>query len=226
MLTLFFVAFGLGLIFNITPGAVFTETVRHGLRGGFRPALAVQIGSLAGDASWAILGLTGMGFALQWEALRWPMGLLSALYLSYLGWDSWKAARTVHEVDLSPSEASGERSALHSGVLLSLTNPQNLAYWGAISSALAAFGIAEPQVEHYATFFAGLMSASLLWCFVCAALVARLLGQVGTRWARFTYRLCAVALLTLALNTLRDLVLPSTAGTPPTAPAAAAAELH
>lgn len=53
VLVLFASAFLLGLIFNAAPGAVFAETVRQGVRGGFRPALAVPLGSLAGDALWA-----------------------------------------------------------------------------------------------------------------------------------------------------------------------------
>jgi chemosensory pili system protein ChpE len=32
MLTLFITAFALGLVFNASPGAVFAETVRQGLR--------------------------------------------------------------------------------------------------------------------------------------------------------------------------------------------------
>ena len=61
MTTLFISAFVLGLVFNAAPGAVFAETIRRGVCGGYRPALAVQIGSLVGDALWAILGLVGIG---------------------------------------------------------------------------------------------------------------------------------------------------------------------
>ena len=43
-------AFLLGFIFNATPGAVFAETIRHGMTGGYRAALSVQFGSLVGDA--------------------------------------------------------------------------------------------------------------------------------------------------------------------------------
>lgn len=67
MIALFISAFLLGLIFNATPGAVFAETVRQGVHGGFRPALAVQVGSLVGDALWAMLGLMGIGLLLQLE---------------------------------------------------------------------------------------------------------------------------------------------------------------
>ena len=56
MLTLLIAAFILGLVFNATPGPVFAETVRQGVRGGFRSALAVQFGSLVGDALWPVVG--------------------------------------------------------------------------------------------------------------------------------------------------------------------------
>lgn len=77
-------AFVLGLVFNAAPGAVFAETVRRGATGGFRPALAVQIGSLVGDATWALLGLLGVGLLLQLDLLRWPVGLAGAAYLLWL----------------------------------------------------------------------------------------------------------------------------------------------
>lgn len=207
MLTLFVTAFALGLVFNAAPGAVFAETVRQGLRGGFRPAFAVQLGSLVGDATWAVLGLAGIGLALQLDALRWPVGLAGAAYLLWLSWDSWKAARVEHA--LGEAAPAGSRRALRAGVLLSLTNPQNLAYWAAMGSAMGAVGVAHPTVHDYGLFFAGFMTASVLWCFVCAAIVDRLFRRMGAAWARFTYRLCAAALLALALGSLRDLVRPA-----------------
>ena len=57
MRELFVTAFLLGLIFNITPGAILVESLRRGIKGGFMPALAIQIGSLVGDALWLLLGL-------------------------------------------------------------------------------------------------------------------------------------------------------------------------
>lgn len=217
MLTLFITAFLLGLVFNAAPGAVFAETVRQGLSGGYRAALAVQLGSLVGDATWALLGLAGIGMALQWDALRWPVGVLGAAYLAYLSWDSWKASRTVHEV-----RGAAQRAPLRTGVLLSLTNPQNLAYWAAMGSAMGAIGIAKPNAVDYGVFFAGFMAASFLWCFVCAAIVDRLFRRAGARWARFTYRLCAAALLSLALSMLRDLSRPAAGADAAPRPAVAA----
>jgi chemosensory pili system protein ChpE len=216
MLSLFITAFLLGLIFNAAPGAVFAETVRQGVRGGYRPALAVQVGSLVGDALWAVLGLVGVGLLLQMDALRWPVGVAGVAYLLWLAWDSWQAASQAFLLETGTLGASAsettasQRSALRAGMLLSVTNPHNIAYWAAMGSAMGAVGIAAPQPLDYGIFFGGFMASSVLWCFVCAAIVERLFRHAGQRWARITYRLCAVAFLALALGSLRDLLAPAT----------------
>lgn len=209
MTSLFISAFFLGLVFNAAPGAVFAETIRQGVRGGFRPAFDVQLGSLVGDAVWAVFGLVSIGMALQFDALRLPVGLAGAAYLLWLSWDSWQASRVEYALNAS-SEAQDQRP-LRKGMVLSLTNPQNIAYWAAMGGAMGAVGVSQPTAQHYGVFFAGFMVASMLWCFVCAALVDRLFRRAGAQWARFTYRLCAVALLALALGSLRDLFQPASA---------------
>lgn len=204
MFTLFVSAIFLGLIFNAAPGAVFAETIRYGVRGGFRPALAVQFGSLVGDALWAILGLAGIGLLLQLDFLRLPVGLAGVGYLLWLAWESWGEASKEFAV-ADKLIISGHSQALRSGVLLSVTNPQNVAYWAALGSALGAVGVVEPTAGHYFVFFWGFMASSLLWSFICAGLVAQVFGKAGVRWARLTYRACAIAFLLLALSSLRNL---------------------
>lgn len=209
MLALFVSAILLGLLFNAAPGAVFAETVRQGVRGGFRSALSVQIGSLVGDAVWAVLGLLGVGLLLQLDWLRWPVGIAGVVYLLWLARDAWQAANRDFLLDKASTDAP---RALRAGVVLSLTNPQNVAYWAALGSALGAVGIGEPRMSDYAVFFCGFMMSSVLWAFACAAIVDRLFRDVGVRWAKVTYRLCAAAFLALAINTMRDLMHDTAAG--------------
>lgn len=207
MTTLFISAFLLGLIFNAAPGAVFAETVRQGVRGGYRPALAVQLGSLVGDALWAVLGLVGIGLLLKLDWLRWPIGVAGTLYLLWLARDAWRAAGV--EFSVAGDADVTQRSATRAGVLLSVTNPQNIAYWAALGSAMGAVGVHEPSAADYGIFFAGFMVSSVVWAFVCAAIVDRLFASAGQQWAKLTYRLCAVAFVALALGTLRDLIAPA-----------------
>lgn len=201
---LFLTACFLGFIFNAAPGAVFAETIRQGIRGGFKPALAVQIGSLVGDALWAVLGLAGVGLLLQLDFLRLPIGMAGVLYLLWLAWDAWQEANREFSLK-SREDSSYPQKALQSGVLLSVTNPQNIAYWAALGSAMGAVGITEPTTSHYLVFFAGFMASSVLWSFICAGLVTQIFGKAGVRWARLTYRACAVAFMLLALSSLRNL---------------------
>ncbi|MEC7362062.1 MAG: LysE family transporter, partial [Pseudomonadota bacterium] len=133
-------AFLLGFIFNAAPGAVFAETVRRGMSGGYRVALSVQFGSLVGDAVWAILGLAGIGLLLQADMLKIPVGIAGSGYLAWLAWDSWRAASE----DDSTVTPTASADAMRSGVVLSLSNPQNVAYWAALGSAFGALGISDP----------------------------------------------------------------------------------
>jgi chemosensory pili system protein ChpE len=201
VLTIFSAAFALGLVFNAAPGPVFAATVRWGVRGGFRPALLVQIGSLAGDAVWALLGMAGVGLLAQLESLRLPIAIGGAAYLVWLGWQSWQAGRQ-EIVDVAPEE--DVRSALRSGVLLSLSNPQNIGYWAAIGSAFGAVGVREPDVNSFGAFFAGFMASSVVWSLAFAAVVDWVFGRAGASWARVTYRVCAIVFIGLALASLRE----------------------
>lgn len=88
MSMVFISAFLFGVAFCLSPGAVLAETLRRGLLHGFRPALMVQVGSLAGDALWALLGLAGLTLLLAQDAVRVPLTLACAVYLAWLGWRS------------------------------------------------------------------------------------------------------------------------------------------
>ncbi len=88
MLELSASAFALGLLFNALPGAVFAEILRQGLRGGFGPALAVQLGSLAGDFVWAVLGLLGAAALFPLPLVQVPLARLGAAFLAWLAWQA------------------------------------------------------------------------------------------------------------------------------------------
>lgn len=202
MLTLFSAAMLFGLVFCASPGAVFSETLRRGLLGGFRPALLVQLGSLIGDALWALLGLSSLAMLLTQESVRLPLTLASAAYLAWLGLqglrDAWHPPQTVEGVQQA-------RNAFGAGALLSLSNPKNLVFWGALGGALAGIVEGPPSQLELAVFFAGFMLAALLWCFVCAALVDVLRRHTSPFWQRVSYAGCGGLLLTLSVLTLHGL---------------------
>lgn len=122
MLAIFLAALLFGFAFNVSPGAVFSETLRRGLTGGFRPALLVQLGSLIGDAVWALLGLTGLALLLGYEQVRIPLTLACAAYLAWLG---VQGLRDAWSPPLAAEDAGEQgRNAFGAGAAISLSNPR------------------------------------------------------------------------------------------------------
>ena len=202
---IFFIqAFILGLLFNATPGVVFTETIKRGINGGFFPALYVQIGSLAGDALWAILGLLGIGILLNIDILKYPLSIIGIIYLIYLAYASFISSNIKYEKIVVSK--SIKNNALKSGVFLSITNPQNIAYWAALGSSFGALGIAEPQTSHYFIFFFGFISSSILWCFVCALAVEKIFKYTNSIIKKYIFRICTIVFLYLAVGTFYNLI--------------------
>ncbi|UXV17215.1 LysE family translocator [Pseudomonas fluorescens] len=197
MLTIFFYALVFGFVFCLSPGAVLAETLRRGLLHGFTPALLVQIGSLVGDAVWAVIGLTGIALLIQHDAVRVPLTIVCALYLAWLGVrsliDAW------HLPELSHAPASSGRNALAVGAAISLANPKNIIYWGALGSALSGIVGATPSHGQTLMFFAGFMLASVLSCFLIAALVNLLRKNASALWQRISYGTCGGVLIYLAV---------------------------
>ncbi len=206
MLDVFVLAFGLGLVFNAAPGAVFTESLRRGVRGGFRPAFGVQVGSLVGDATWAVLGLAGLGALFAVPALRVPLTVGGCLLLAWLGVSGVRdGLRSTAGPEMTTVDPRG-RGALGTGVSMSLSNPLNVVYWsgaaGAVSGALGD----DVTTGSLLVFFAGFMASSLLWCFVCAGAIALLHRVLPPLAVRIVDLACGAALLAFAALLLQRLV--------------------
>jgi len=197
MLTIFFYALVFGFVFCLSPGAVLAETLRRGLLHGFTPALLVQFGSLVGDAVWAVIGLTGIALLIQHDAVRVPLTVVCALYLAWLGIRSLIDAWKLPESDAAP--ASTRQNALAVGAAISLANPKNIVYWGALGSALSGIVGTTPSHGQTLMFFAGFMLAAVLSCFLIAALVNVLRQNASPLWQRISYGTCGVVLIYLAV---------------------------
>lgn len=197
MLTIFFYALVFGFVFCLSPGAVLAETLRRGLLHGFTPALLVQVGSLVGDAVWAVIGLTGIALLIQHDAVRVPLTVVCALYLAWLGVRSLLDAWHLPEADSGVARSG--KNALAVGAAISLANPKNIVYWGALGSALSGIVGATPSHGQTLMFFAGFMLASVLSCFLIAALVNLLRQNASPLWQRISYGACGVVLIYLAI---------------------------
>lgn len=161
------------------PGAVFAESLRRGLRGGFGPALAVQLGSLSGDLVWAVLGLLGAAALFSVPLVQTPLALMGAVFLAWLAWQALRDGIAPMPA-LGPADGrAGSGPALVSGTVLSLSNPMNVTFWAGLGGTVGALGAADPSWAAFATFLGGFMASSVLWCFLCAGLIAWTRRRIG-----------------------------------------------
>jgi threonine/homoserine/homoserine lactone efflux protein len=191
VLSLFASAFALAIAFSAPPGAVSAEVWRRGLAGGFRPAFLVGLGSLVGDAVWALLAFVGVAFIVERDRARVVLGLFGATVLLVLAAKALAAART-------PPPAGRERPRRTSlghfatGAAISLANPYAVAFWigagGGLSGALDEGRIG------LAVFFAGFMSGALLWTLCVAMLIGVAHRRTGPRFDRWA-NIVAAAML-------------------------------
>ena len=82
MLTTVLTGAMIAISFSAPPGPVAMETIRRGLRGGFSPALNVQLGSIIGDFMWFMLALIGVGQLAQIAVIRGALAWGSQRYES------------------------------------------------------------------------------------------------------------------------------------------------
>lgn len=207
MEALFFSAFALSLAFAAQPGVIGFEALRRGIAGGWSAALHVELGSLVGDAVWAVLALLGASVLFQNRYITLLLGLFGSALVLRFAWDAWRASR--HDLAI---EADGDARSNHfvAGAMLSLSNPQNITAWLGMSGAIIGLGFLDPQPIHLLVFFCGFMIAQVCWCFFFATVVEygrRLLNQ---RVFRLINLACAVFLVALGsqllAQTLRTLL--------------------
>lgn len=190
---LFFSAIGLGLSFCAPPGVVNAEAVRRGFARGYRPALLVELGSLVGDAVWAVIALVGLSFVVQNAAARLLLGMVGTGLLIYL---AWNALRDAGRGAMPESMGATWLGDFASGAFLSLGNPFAVVFWLGVSGSVVSTLIPTPETAHLIVFFAGFLSGGLLWSVFLAGLVAW-----GRQWLRPTFfrwvSLCCGVLLSI-----------------------------
>jgi len=204
---LFFSSFILAIAFCAPPGVITAETVRRGSARGFLPALFVQLGSLVGDTTWAIIALTGLAFIVQNNLARIALSLIGMLLMLKLAWGAIQDARPGKDLEMNSSHS--HHGDFTNGAFLSLGNPMNIVFWTGLGTTVFASISGKPQPTDFAIFFAGFLSGAVLWCFFLAAIIAwgrRFVTPTFFRWVNFA---CGLALgffaIQLGLNLLQNL---------------------
>jgi threonine/homoserine/homoserine lactone efflux protein len=195
-MSLFISAIVLGIAFCAPPGTVTAESVRSGIAGGFRPVLLVQVGSLVGDATWAIIALAGAAVLVQNPVVRFVLGCVGVVFLLYLAWGALQAARD----GALPKVAPSQHGYFTRGALLALTNPFAVAYWLGVGSAMTAVGVVAPQPWHFVLFFGGFMTGAVLWALFISSIIAWGRRFVHARFFRWINLVSAAALAYFGLS--------------------------
>jgi chemosensory pili system protein ChpE len=197
-MSLFLSSFILAIAFCAPPGVITAETVRRGAARGFVPALFVQLGSLVGDTTWAVIALTGLAFVVQNNLAKIILSLIGILLMLKLAWDAIQDGR--HGKELDTASSSSPRGDFTNGAFLSLGNPMNIVFWTGLGTTVFASISGRPQPTDFAIFFAGFLGGAILWCFVMAGLVAwgrKFVTPTFFRWVNFA---CGIALSFFALQ--------------------------
>jgi threonine/homoserine/homoserine lactone efflux protein len=172
----------LGIAFCAPPGVITAEAVRRGTKAGFSPAFRVELGSVAGDAVWAVIALTGGAILVQHRVTQLSLGLVGTFFLFYL---SYQSLRDVLLARVPASNRDDSSGGFLTGMLLSLGNPFGIAFWLSVGSTAVSSRITHPQLVHYFVFFFTFMLGALAWCFFLAGLVAwgkRYINLPFIRW--------------------------------------------
>ena len=198
-LLLFFSALVLGLISSGLPGAINTEALRRGVKGGFRHAASVELGACVGDFTWAVIALVGLAFLIQDRNVRLAIGLFGGALLLFLAYSAFKDARNVGIPD-SKSKLKG--NGLLAGALISLGNPFQIAFWLGIGGSAIATIMPNPDSQAYLIFMVGYMLGTVLWSLGYSALVAYGRKYLSKRLFQTIYIICGLVLVYFALTIL------------------------
>jgi len=184
-------AIGLGMAYAAVPGAVNTEALRRGVRGGFRLALSVQLGSLVGDGLWAILGVTGAAVLVRYDSVALVLGLAAAALVFALARTALVEAFGGGEVR---PEATDAGRPFCIGLIFGLANPAGLAFWAGIGGGVLAYGGDGPTSGRTALFLVAFLIGAASCGIGMAASVGWGRRYVGGRFFRWVNVIRGLAL--------------------------------
>src|SRR5581483_158899 len=168
-MSLFISAFGLGLAFFATPGAITAQLLRGLGQRGFLWALSLQLGALLGLLVWATVALAGTAFLAQTMLARVLLGMTG---VSLLFWLAWQALRDAYREKKDVASAGNARGEFALGAMLTLANPFPVIFWLSVLPTLVATEQTRLDARVVAAFFAGFISSALLWAIFMACLLA------------------------------------------------------
>lgn len=188
-----------GFIYGITPGPGVLAVFGIGAARGRRAGAGFLCGHLLGDVIWCSTALIAIVGAREIGSTAFDvLGVLSGLYLFWLGWRAVRAKRSNGE---QPQGAA--RQSFWHGILFGLTNPK--AYPVAVATFTALLS-SRAELLNW-SMLPMLIALSFLGGLLAYAI---LIGIVGARQVRTLYqrhelaitRLCGIMFIGFAINAL------------------------
>ncbi len=126
---------GAALVSIASPGPATLAIMGMSMNRGRRYGVTLALGILTGSLFWSTTAAFGLGAIMQasawvFETLRY----LGAAYLIYLSYRSIRSALSQTHTELGASSAGNLRTAYTRGLLIHLTNPKAILFFGALYS--------------------------------------------------------------------------------------------
>lgn len=199
MYRLFLAAVVLSLIFCATPGAVNTQALRVGVTGGFKRAFGVEMGSIVGDMSWAVIALVGLAVIWDNTTARVVLAIVGAAFLIFLAYQGFQDAR---RKEIAEVIAPKGHTDFVTGVIMSFANPFQIPFWIGIGSSSIAVIMSDPGLTDFLVFYLGYLVGAIIWGTTYSALIGYGKRYITPKLFRILSVICALVLLYFALNLL------------------------
>jgi threonine/homoserine/homoserine lactone efflux protein len=168
------------LVIVIVPGPTVTLIVANSLRHGARAGLLNVAGTQVGLA--VIVAIVGIGLTSAIEALGHWFDALRLIGAAYLVWLGWRTIRANDGVEASGKPALPRRGFFTQGLLVALSNPKTLVFFGALFPQFI-----DPRGDH-ALQIAIMGLTALAFAAVSDSAYALLSGRAGRVLARHRVR--------------------------------------
>lgn len=190
-------------------GVVNVATIKRGLDGGWRAALALSFGSCFGDLTYAILGLFGLALVLAEPHVRVAYWLGGTAVLCYLAFSMIRETRhpRTPPIAADPAERSSNspsaRRDFIRGLALALSSPSMIIWFASAGGAVMA-GIYHRAGGPPYLFLVGFFCCSLTWSIFLSLLSGKGKHMLGPRALRSFSGASAAIFAILAVKVFLD----------------------
>lgn len=152
---------GAALVSIASPGPATLAIMSLSMSKGRSYGMMIALGILTGSLSWSIAAALGMGAVMQANVWLFEMlRIVGALYLIYLSYRSLRSAFISTDLNPEKVEAISHGAAYRRGLLIHLTNPKAILFFGALYTLALPVGASLASVISV-FLFVGTISAGI-----------------------------------------------------------------